>query len=56
MARNDDIAVFAGSASRVLTAKICDYLGIPVGKNEVRQFSEGNTFVRVQQNVRGRRA
>jgi ribose-phosphate pyrophosphokinase len=54
MASNDDIAVFAGSASRALTAQICDYLGIPVGKNEVRQFSEGNTFVRVQQNVRGR--
>jgi ribose-phosphate pyrophosphokinase len=54
MAHNDDIAVFAGSASVGFTAKICDHLGIPPGKNEVIRFSEGNTFVRVLQNVRGR--
>jgi ribose-phosphate pyrophosphokinase len=51
----DDIKVFAGSGSRKLAGKICDYLGIPLGKNETMTFSEGNTFVRVLENVRGRR-
>lgn len=51
----DEMAIFAGSTSRRLTARVCDYLGVRPGKNEVMQFSEGNTFVRIQENVRGRR-
>src|SRR5918911_5040049 len=51
----DDIAVFAGSGSPRLTARICDYLNIPQGKNETLHFSDGNTFVRILENVRGRR-
>src|SRR5919199_1504090 len=47
--------VFAGSTSRRLTARICDYLHIRPGRNETLQFSDGNTFVRVLDNVRGRR-
>jgi len=51
----DEINLFAGSGSRQLTKKIADYLGIKPRKNEVIHFSEGNTFVRVLENVRGRR-
>jgi len=51
----DDIAVFAGSGSPRLTARICEYLQIPQGKNETLRFSDGNTFVRILENVRGRR-
>lgn len=51
----DDIMIFAGSGSRRLTTRICKYLQIAPGKNETLQFSEGNTFVRVLENVRGRR-
>src|SRR2546428_3616650 len=47
--------VFAGSTSRGLTARICDYLHIIPGRSETLQFSDGNTFVRVLENVRGRR-
>src|SRR5690242_512510 len=50
----DDIAVFAGSGSPRLTARICDYLHITQGKNETLHFSDGNTFVRILENVRGR--
>lgn len=49
------MAVFAGTGSKKLTARICDYLGIEPGKNEAFHFSEGNTFVRILENVRGRR-
>jgi ribose-phosphate pyrophosphokinase len=53
---NDDpIMVFAGSGSPQLTARICKYLHIEPGKNETLHFSDGNTFVRILENVRGRR-
>jgi len=50
----DDPLIFAGSASRSLGAEIAEYLGLPLGRGEVIQFSEGNLFVRVLENVRGR--
>ncbi len=51
----DGMAVFAGSGSPHLTARICSYLQIPQGANETLHFSDGNTFVRILENVRGRR-
>ena len=51
----DDIMVFAGSGSPRLGDRICSYLNIKRGKNETLRFSEGNIFVRVLENVRGRR-
>jgi len=52
---NDGIIVFAGSGSKKLTADICSYLKVTPGRCEAMHFSEGNTFVRVLENVRGRR-
>jgi ribose-phosphate pyrophosphokinase len=53
---NDDpMMVFAGSGSTRLTERICQYLDILQGKNETLRFSDGNTFVRILENVRGRR-
>jgi ribose-phosphate pyrophosphokinase len=50
---DSEILVFAGSASRRLTARICTHLGMTPANGEVRRFSEGNLFVQVNQNVRG---
>lgn len=50
----DDYLIFAGSASRQLGRAIAAYLGLPLGKSEMVRFSEGNLFVRVLENVRGR--
>ena len=50
----DDMLVFGGSGSPHLTRKICDYLQLHPGKGEVLRFSEGNLFVRILENVRGR--
>jgi ribose-phosphate pyrophosphokinase len=50
----DDMVVLGGSGSPRLTLKICEYLGIQPGKGEVLRFSDGNLFVRVGENVRGR--
>jgi ribose-phosphate pyrophosphokinase len=52
---DDDMLVFAGSGSPVLTRRIADSLGIEPAGGEVLRFSEGNLFVRVGENVRGRR-
>jgi ribose-phosphate pyrophosphokinase len=50
----DGLSLFAGTGSRLLGAKIAAHLGIELGASEVLQFSDGNTFVRVGENVRGR--
>jgi ribose-phosphate pyrophosphokinase len=48
--------ILAGSASRALGAEIADYLQLPLARSEVLRFSEGNLFVRILENVRGRQA
>jgi len=50
----DDLLLFAGSASRRLGQAVAEYLGEPLGHSETLRFSEGNLFVRVLENVRGR--
>lgn len=51
---SDDFLVFAGSASRQLGTAVAEYLGKPLGQSETLRFSDGNLFVRVLENVRGR--
>src|ERR1700726_958121 len=51
----DSMMIFAGSGSPQLTARICNYLNVQQGENETLHFSDGNTFVRILENVRGRR-
>ena len=50
----DELKVFTGNANPALAQGICDYLGIPLGKAEVFEFSNENIFVRIQENVRER--
>jgi len=50
----DELKVFTGNAHPALAQAIAEYLGISVGKCEVKQFSNDNTFVRILENVRER--
>jgi ribose-phosphate pyrophosphokinase len=50
----EDFVLLAGSASRRLAAAIASYLDHPLGESETLRFSDGNLFVRVGENVRGR--
>lgn len=50
----EDLYIFSGSGSIKLTTAICNYLGTPFRKSETVLFSDGNIFVRVLENVRGR--
>lgn len=49
-----DLLVFGGSASQGLARGVADHLGVPLARGETLRFSEGNLFVRVLDNVRGR--
>ena len=51
---NGGPVVLSGTAHVGLSEKICQYLGIAVGKAEVFKFSNDNTFVRILENVRAR--
>jgi ribose-phosphate pyrophosphokinase len=50
----DELKVFTGNAHPALAEGICAYLGIPLGKAEVFEFCNENTFVRILENVRER--
>jgi ribose-phosphate pyrophosphokinase len=50
----DELKVFTGNAHPSLAKAICEYLGIPLGKAEVFEFSNENIFVRILENVRER--
>jgi ribose-phosphate pyrophosphokinase len=50
----DELKVFTGNSHPSLAEAVCDYLGMPVGKSEVFEFSNENTFVRILENVRQR--
>ncbi|MFC1918491.1 ribose-phosphate diphosphokinase [Chloroflexota bacterium] len=50
----DELRVFTGNAHPTLAKLVTKYLGIPLGKSEVFEFSNENTFVRILENVRER--
>ncbi|MBN2539189.1 MAG: ribose-phosphate pyrophosphokinase [Deltaproteobacteria bacterium] len=45
--------IFSGNSSRVLAGDICERLGISLGKASVSAFSDGETRVEIDENVRG---
>ncbi len=50
----DKLAVFSGNSNPGLTRDICGNLKIEPGKCDIGKFSDGETYVRIQQNVRGK--
>ena len=47
------IRVFSGNANIALATKICHHLGVSLGKANVTTFSDGETRVEINENVRG---
>ena len=54
MVSTSGMMVFSGNANPQLSTDIASYLDIPLGKAAVGQFSDGETMVEIQENVRGR--
>jgi len=50
----DELKVFTGNTHPTLAKAVAEYLGIPLGRCEVFEFSNENTFVRILDNVRQR--
>lgn len=46
--------IFSGNADRELAQHIVEHLSLPLGKATIGTFSDGETMVEIQENVRGR--
>ena len=46
--------VFTGNANPALAQEIADYVGVPLGQATVNSFPDGETFVKINENIRGR--
>jgi ribose-phosphate pyrophosphokinase len=49
----DRLKIFTGSANPALAEEVCSHLGISLGKLDLRQFADGETYLQVLENVRG---
>ena len=45
--------VFSGRANQKLTEEICKYMDVPLGKTVIRDFSDKEIYVKIEENVRG---
>ena len=45
--------IFSGTSNQPLAQAICSYIGIGLGNSTIRPFPDGETFVKVEENVRG---
>lgn len=50
---NNSFKIFCGNSNPVLAQEICDYLGVPLGDATVNSFPDGESFVRIEENIRG---
>jgi len=50
----NNLAIFSGSANPELTKDICDYLEVPIKNAVVSHFPDGETMVKVNDEVRGK--
>jgi ribose-phosphate pyrophosphokinase len=46
--------VFTGNANPILAREIADYVGVGIGEATVTSFPNGETFVKINENIRGR--
>ncbi len=54
MALYEELKIFSGNSNKLLASNVADYLGTPLGNIDVFKFSNDNTFVRIQENIRQR--
>ncbi len=47
------LKVFTGNSNRPLAEEICKHIGIPLGEATVTSFPDGESFVKINENIRG---
>jgi len=48
------LKIFSGNSNRHLAEEICHSIGVPLGEATVTSFPDGETFVKINENIRGR--
>lgn len=48
-----ELKIFSGTANRALAEEVAGFIGVPLGKNNVQRFSDGETSVTIDESVRG---
>ncbi len=54
MTSGSELKIFSGTAHPQLARSIAEYVGIPLGDASIRSFPDGETSVRINENIRGR--
>src|SRR3954466_5944761 len=49
-----EMKIFSGSAHRERAQRSCSYTGLPLGDATVSSFPDGETYVKINENIRGR--
>ena len=50
----ENFIIFSGNSNPELSKKICDYLGVPLGGEKLKRFSDGEIQIEIDENVRRR--
>jgi ribose-phosphate pyrophosphokinase len=51
--RDTKLKIFTGSSNRALAEEICASIGVPLGDATVTCFPDGESFVKINENIRG---
>jgi ribose-phosphate pyrophosphokinase len=53
MSNRPGLKIFSGNSNRPLAEEICKTIGVPLGEATVTSFPDGESFVKINENVRG---
>ena len=51
--RDTKLKIFSGTSNRALAEEICSSIGVPLGDATVNCFPDGESFVKINENIRG---
>ncbi|MFN0077482.1 MAG: ribose-phosphate pyrophosphokinase-like domain-containing protein, partial [Prosthecobacter sp.] len=51
--RDTRFKIFSGSSNKALAEEICKSIGVPLGDATVNCFPDGESFVKINENIRG---
>ena len=51
--RESRLKIFSGNSNKALAEDICRSIGVPLGQATVTSFPDGETFVKIDENIRG---
>lgn len=51
---NDNLKIFSGTSNVALANAVCKYLGIPLGGAKIDRFPDGEKYIKLEDDVRGR--